>query len=148
MSKIEKFLDKEAQKQADIDELHEEKVTLAVQRIDELLLDPRERDPEIFELLGAPIDETFDQYFDVPELERDLLWAASLSALATAARMQSWLELYGVEALAQFQQAGRDLDNLRKQMSHQELKKAALKGIGKARINGEKAKRKSNKSTD
>lgn len=143
MNKIENFLDREASAAADIDEMDERLSEQAAVRIDEILIDPEQRDPEIFELLGAPVDDSFPDYFDVPDLERDVIWAASLSALTVAARMQAWIELYARQTLEQAERNGRELDSLRKQMSGSELKTAALKGIGKARINGEKLRRRS-----
>jgi len=139
--KIEELLDAEASAQADIDDQHEALQERAADRIDEILRFPEQRDPEIFELMGGSAEDMFEDYFEVPLLERDMLWQGALSAMVVAARMQTWIELFGLEALAMFHANGRKIDRIRKTMSKAEIKEAAFKGIGKARINGEKDRR-------
>ena len=139
--KTEELLDAEASAQADIDEHYEELQERAADRVDEILRDPGQRDPEIFELIGGSAEDPFESYFDVPLLERDLLWQGALSAMVVAARMQTWVELFGLNALALYQANGRKIDDIRKTMSQAEIREAALAGIGKARINGEKDRR-------
>lgn len=146
-NKIEALLDLEAAAQADIDEFHDERQVQAAERIRNLLDFPEERDPRLFERLGASTEDSFADYFAIPYLERDPIWAASLSALTVAARMQAFIEYYGLEAIQMFQNNGRAINEFRKTMSKAELKEAALKGIGKARINGEKDRRRTGSNT-
>lgn len=142
-TKIEALLDEEARNQADIDELFDGKADDLETRIAELLTNVDGRNAEIFELIGADIQDTFQDYFDIPVLERDALWNLSLSALIGAASQQAWIELFGLDAIAMFEENGRKIDTVRQKLSDAELKEAARLGIGKARINGEKERRRS-----
>lgn len=141
MNRVENLLDAEAEVQADIDELHEQNEEQLELRIAELLNRPEERDADLFIYMGSdPVDSVGD-FFAVPVLERDPLWAASLSALTVAARYQAWLEIVGPAAFELFQENGRKIQKVARAMTRGELIKAAEQGIGKARINGEKERR-------
>ena len=145
MKTAEDLLNAEARSQADIDEFHEARMDAAIQRIDEIVNDPGQRDVELFELFGAPVDDTPDDYIAIPVFERDAWWANSLSALMVAARMQTWIEMYGLDALEMFERNGEEINSLAREMDNSLVKEAAIKGIGKARINGEKERRKEDK---
>ena len=142
MNKVEALLDAEASVQADIDELHEQYADELELRIAELLNTPEERDEALFVYLGSDPADAFGDFFTIPVLERDPLWAASLSSLTIAARMQAFLEILGPSAFELFQENGRKIQKIAKSMSRKELTQAAQQGIGKARINGEKERRK------
>ena len=60
----------------------------ALEEIDDLLHHEENRDPEIFELVGADPDVTIDEYEAVPVEERDFNWVIGMSAMAVAARLQ------------------------------------------------------------
>lgn len=144
-TKIEDLLDAEARRQADIDDLHEDHTKAISVRIEELLFNPGERDKELFELMGAPLEDIPDDYFSVPVFDRDVLWGASLSSLVVASRMQAWLEISVISTIEIAEQSGHEVNAIVSHMTTEEVKEAAIQGISKARIDGEKKRRQERK---
>ena len=86
------LLRREAQEQARLDNVVESWEQSALERIDQLLHEPDEREPEIFELLGVDPDVTFDDYAAIPVEDRDPQWTTGLAAMLAAVRLQVFAE--------------------------------------------------------
>lgn len=144
--KIEKFLDAEADYQAAIDELLERDEMDLEERIGELLEDAEERDAELFEYFAVDPNETLGDYVLVPVFERGPLWVAGFSALFGACETQAYMEIMLVDVLKKADKHYDRIEAARSQLTSGELRKAAIQGIGKARITNAKEARATRKS--
>ena len=132
--KIEKFLDLEADHQVEIDRLVSLKEESYKRRLEELLLDVSQRDEAVFELLEVDVETSLEELLVVPVYQRSIEWFSLASEIISACRLQAYVEIFGVEAIEQFEWSGAKITNQARKMSFTELKEASKRGIGKQRI--------------
>jgi lysine/ornithine N-monooxygenase len=136
MTTAEQLLKKEAQEQARLDAAVESWEQSALERIDQLLNEPDDRDPEIFEMLGVDPEVTFDDYAAIPVEDRDPTWTTGLAALFAAVKLQVFAERQS-EFVGIIE---RRFNRLYKDLPDEgELKKAATTGISRAEIKAARA---------
>lgn len=132
----EELLIREAEEQARADLFVERNEQANLELIDQLLTDEGARDEGIFELVGAPVDETIQDYEIIEIEDRDLQWVAGLSAIIVASRLQAFIshreELFQLFSAREKALVGVDIET-------SELKKAAKQGISKSAIAEKKA---------
>jgi|GEM_PF-3766840 len=141
MADVEKFLDAEADRQAELDELIEQNTDAAAKRMHELLLDTAERDAELFELYGAEPQLVVADLEAVPVVQRDVEWSSQFAAIYVAAKMQTWIEMYGREVLRISEDGGNRIKKYAGKLNVRELVDAGKTGIGKKRIGNARNKR-------
>lgn len=142
MGQIENILDMEAENQADIDDFADSKADEAYILMSSLLNSIDERDSEIYAHFEADPLSTIEDYQSMAIMERGLGWLVDMSAQFAAARMQTWIEVYGVEFLAMAEANGRKVEGISQSMSKGDLLKAGKIGVGKERFDNAKIKRK------
>jgi putative ribosome biogenesis GTPase RsgA len=143
MDKIEQLLDAEADVQAQIEEMMEERADEANTQMLGLLLSVSDRDPDVYDRYTADSALAMSDYAAVPVLQRGLQWRDDVAAQFVAAKMQTWLEQYGLPLLEMIEGNGRTIDDIRKSMTKEQLIAAGRKGVGKDRYNGAKERRRS-----
>lgn len=134
MSKVDSLLDAQADKQAEIDEVTEERQERFRARYMELLWNVAERDHTLWSRFIEDTQITTADFEEVEPEDRDPEWSVSLAALWAAARQQAWLEIYGVDLIELAEKQGRKIEQNVNGMTREQLKTAAVQGIGKKRF--------------
>jgi hypothetical protein len=141
MSDIEALLDAEADKQAEIDELTEDRAEDFRNRYMELLWNVDARDQALWAEFIEDTTITLEDYEAVDVPDRDPSWGVGLAALFAAARQQAWLEVYGVDLIEIAEREGRKIEKTVNRMTREQLKQAATQGVGKKRFEDARARR-------
>lgn len=131
---VEKLLDAEADKQALIDEITEDREESFRNRYQELLWNVDERDTELWAIFVEDATITLADFEAVDVINRDHEWIAGMSAMLAATKQQAWLEVFGVDLLEIAENEGRKIDRQVNKLSKDQLKIAAVKGVGKKRF--------------
>lgn len=135
MSKaVEKLLDVEADKQALIDEITEDREEVFRNRYLQLLNDVGARDPDLWSEFVGDIEVTEEDYMNVPVFNRDHEWHMGFLAMIAAVRQQAWLEIFATDVIAIAENEGRKVEKQVNNMTKAQLQEAAVKGVGKQRF--------------
>lgn len=141
MSDVDRFLDAEAEKQAELDGIVEDKQQALKDRIYQLLTEPEERDEELFERAGTDTDLVIADFESTPVVNRDINWQIAFASLSAASRMQAYAEIILPDILEASGSHGQKIQKIATKMDNGELKSAAKQGIGKGRIKGASERR-------
>lgn len=139
---IEKLLNAEADKQAELDELIEGKSPEALEMFRDLLTNADNRDAELFEEFGIDPSLTVADYEAVLPFDRGPDWVMGFSAMWAASRMQVWLDLYALDILELSEREGRKIEKITKGMELADMVKAGKQGIGKERFKAARERKK------
>jgi hypothetical protein len=140
-TKVDALLEAEADKQARIDELTENRQDIATARLTELLENPDERDFELWERFVEDPELTLSDFEAVDVFDRGPEWVAGLSAIWAAAEVQTWMEVYAVDIIEIAEEEGRAISDTTADMAREEMSEAAKQGIGKQRFEDAKRRR-------
>lgn len=133
-SPVDYLLDAQADKQALIDEVTEEKQEEFRARYMELLWNVAERDHILWSRFIEDTQITVADFEEVEVDDRDPEWSIALAALWAASRQQAWLEVYGIDLIELAEKEGRKIETSVNGMTREQLKTAAVQGIGKKRF--------------
>jgi hypothetical protein len=139
--KIEQLLEAEADKQALIDELTEDRSEAFRARYMELLWNVAERDQALWAGFIEDTAVTLADFEAVDVPDRDPSWSIGIAAMFAAARQQAWLEIYAEDLIAIAENEGRKIERNVNGMTREQLKKAATQGVGKKRFEDARARR-------
>jgi len=134
-----KFLKVEEASQARLDIMDEQNQQAASDMLVDLYFDDDKRDFELFEMFGIDPSITMSDYSAFQVVERGPNWANGLSSMIAAARAQTWIKLYGADALSEFARMAIRIEEARKKMNLTELQEVAVQGISKKDISKAKA---------
>ena len=129
--KIEALLQAEADNHVALEKAVERNKERARSRTEQLLTDPTERDPYLWDDYDVNIELTLADYAAIPVLDRDIFWSIGLSDLISIVNLQVWSELYGATALERYEHAGEQIEKHAMALSKAELQLAAKQGISK-----------------
>jgi len=140
---IEKLLNLEADKQISADDIVEANSEAVARRAAELLEDPSQRNPYLWDLYEvADQTVTLADYQAVEVTDRDMPWLTEVGAMIAAANMQAIMDTHSiVELLDHAQEHGEMIDAISKDLSPEELRQAAKQGVGKLRREAAKERR-------
>lgn len=138
---VDKLLDAEAEKQAELDEIVERAQPTVQARIFELLTNVEGRNENMFGNAGADINLVIADFESIPVVSRDMGWQAAFSAVFVAARTQAYAELILPGIIEASEYSGQAIKKIADKMPKEELKEAAKQGIGKSRIKSATEKR-------
>lgn len=138
---VETLLDAEADKQAEIDELTEDRAEEFRNRYMELLWNVDARDQVLWSRFIEDTEVTLADYEAVDVQDRDPSWGTGLAALWAAARQQAWLEVYGVDLIEIAEREGRKIESTVNRMTKEQLHQAATQGVGKKRFQDARSRR-------
>jgi hypothetical protein len=138
---INALLDKEAEAHAEIDGFVEDKEAAFSEGMYDLLLSANNRNISIWEAFGAHPELTLIEYGMVEIHSRGPQWNAEVSTMVAAARMQTWVNVFGVEYLALVERNAQTITAAANRLDNKGLREAAKLGIGKARFDGAKERR-------
>ena len=129
-----KFLKVEEASQARLDIMDEQNQAEAERKLRDLYMNDANRDEELFEMFGIDPTVTIEDYWAVPVDARDVNWANGLSSMMAASRVQTWIELYGADAISEFARMANEIEAARIGMNLSELESVALQGISKKEV--------------
>lgn len=138
---VESLLDAEADKQALIDELTEDRKEAFRARYMELLWNVQERDQALWSMFIEDTGVTLADFEAVDVPDRDPSWGTGMAALFAAARQQAWLEVYSLDLIAIAENEGRKIEQSVNRMTREQLKQAATQGVGKRRFTDARTRR-------
>lgn len=108
-------------------------------RMRQLLLDPAERDPGIWDAAGVKdIGLTYDAWTSVPVEKHNEIWQATGARIIAAAIEQAKIEIVMRPMLIASEKSAKITDGTAAKMTSAEARSLSEKGVSKEIVNGEK----------
>ena len=136
-----RLLDLEADKHAAIDNEVEDKGDETSDLIYELATNPEERDPGLWQFLGADPAIAMQDFFLIPVVERDAEWADEFSAMLAASFYQAFWEMYGIDFIESVERRNGRIVGAVDGMGRGEIKEAGKAGFGKKDVQAARERR-------
>jgi hypothetical protein len=155
IAKKDKLLSQIVNKTVDLEEQVESEAESYKVRYKQILLDPGQRDPKLWDQLltqsgldpGKWADLTLDQLFSIPRHLRGKKYNDALDAFFGAARRQTDLEIIHIPAIELAYDRRKETRSVGLSMDRETAQAAATEGM-KQKIKDEKQRRKDGKTTE
>jgi hypothetical protein len=144
--KVDDLLDMQAEKEASTDLMVEGLLPDIERYTAELLMNPEERDAELWESEGIDPNLKFQDLMLTPISQRDAVWRDLLASMIAMAEHQAFLVYVAPGLLEKAEKDGNEIQRFSNSMSKAELKTAAIIGVSKKLIKEKKNGRAANQA--